>query len=62
MLVHNAPMDKRPRGRPPVENGEPRWLTLRVSDERLAKYQRAADKAKESLSAWVKRILDRAAR
>ena len=61
-LVHNAPMEKRPRGRPVVQNGERRWLTVRVSDERLDRYQRAADKAKESLSAWVKRILDRASR
>lgn len=53
---------KRPRGRPAVENGERRWLTLRVSDERLEKYQRAAAKAKETLSAWVKRMLDRASR
>ena len=55
-------MDKRPRGRPPVENGERRWLTLRVSDERLERYGKAATKAKESLSAWVKRVLDRASR
>ena len=55
-------MDKRPRGRPPVENGERRWLTLRVSDERLERYGKAATKAKETLSAWVKRVLDRASR
>lgn len=59
-MVHNSDMEKRQRGRPVVENGERRWLTVRVSDERLEKYQRAADKAKVSLSAWVKRILDRA--
>jgi predicted HicB family RNase H-like nuclease len=56
----NAP--KRGRGRPPVENGERRWLTLRVSDERLERYGKAAAKAQESLSAWVKRVLDRAAK
>jgi hypothetical protein len=63
-LVHTAPMEqaKKGRGRPTVPNGERRWLTIRVSDERLSKYQRAADKAQETLSAWVKRILDRAAR
>jgi uncharacterized protein (DUF4415 family) len=61
LLVHNKPMEpKKPRGRPPVENGERRWLTIRISDERLAKYQKASDKAGETLSAWVKRILDRA--
>ena len=53
---------KRPRGRPPVEDGETRWLTLRVSEDRLARYSRAAAKAKEKLSAWVKRVLDRAAK
>lgn len=53
---------KRPRGRPAVEGGERRWLTLRVSDDRLERYTRAASKAKESLSAWVKRVLDRAAK
>ena len=51
---------KRPRGRPPEEGGERRWLTLRVSDERLERYGKAAAKAQESLSAWVKRVLDRA--
>lgn len=53
---------KRPRGRPAVENGERRWLTLRVSDERLEAYGRAAAKAGATLSAWVKRVLDRAAK
>lgn len=53
---------KKRRGRPAVENGERRWLTLRVSDERLAKYQSAADRAGETLSAWVKRLLDRGSR
>ena len=53
-------MDKKPRGRPPTANGERRWLTLRVSDERLERYGKAAAKAQESLSAWVKRVLDRA--
>lgn len=53
---------KKPRGRPTLEGGERRWLTLRVSDERLERYGKAAAKAKESLSAWVKRVLDRASR
>jgi predicted HicB family RNase H-like nuclease len=53
---------KRPRGRPPVEGGERRWLTLRVSDERLEAYAKAASKAGETMSAWVKRVLDRASR
>lgn len=53
---------KRPRGRPTVEDGERLYLTIRVSEERKARYERAATKAKESLSAWVKRLLDRASR
>jgi len=56
-------MAKRPRGRPTLEEGgERRWLTLRVSDERLEAYTRAAAKAGEKLSAWVRRVLDRAAK
>lgn len=53
---------KRPRGRPPVENGERLYLTIRVSKDRKTLYERAAAKAKESLSAWMKRVLDRAAK
>lgn len=53
---------KKARGRPVVDGGERRWLTLRVSEERLERYGKAAAKAKESLSAWVKRVLDRASR
>ena len=61
-MVHNRRMDKRPRGRPHVENGERLYLTIRVSEERKARYERAATKAKETLSAWVKRVLDRASK
>jgi hypothetical protein len=44
------------------ENGEKLYLTIRISAERRARYQRAATKAKETLSAWVRRLLDRASR
>ena len=59
-----GPMDapKRGRGRPPVENGERLYLTIRVSEARKASYEAAAKRAGEALSAWVKRILDRASR
>jgi len=53
---------KRPRGAPVKENGEKLYLTIRISAERRARYQRAATKAKETLSAWVRRLLDRASR
>jgi predicted HicB family RNase H-like nuclease len=62
LLVHNATMEKRPRGRPPVDDGEKLYLTVRVSEERKAMYSRAAAKAKSSLSAWIKGVLDRAAK
>lgn len=55
-------MDKKPRGRPPVEDGETRWMTFRLSEERLARYGRAAKKAGENLSAWAKKVLDRASK
>ena len=38
------------------------YLTIRISAERKARYERAAAKAKETLSAWVKRLLDRASK
>lgn len=53
---------KLPRGAPVKENAERLYLTIRISEERKARYQRAADKCKETLSAWVKRLLDRASR
>lgn len=52
----------KPRGRPPEESTEDRWFTMRVSDERLARYGKAAAKAGLKLSAWVKKVLDRASK
>jgi hypothetical protein len=53
---------KRKPGRPTVENGERLYLTIRISEERKARYERAATRAKETLSAWVKRLLDKGSR
>lgn len=53
---------KRPVGRPPVENGERLYLTIRISEARKAQYERAAAKAKDTLSGWVKAVLDRASK
>lgn len=61
LLIHNPPM-KRPRGRPPVENGETAWLGFRLSPERKERYAKAAAKAGETLSGWIKRVLDRASK
>ena len=57
-----AGADKKPRGRPPEEGGEKRWFTMRVSEERLARYGKAAAKAGLALSAWAKKVMDRNSR
>jgi predicted HicB family RNase H-like nuclease len=56
------PEAKRPRGRPPVDNGETERYELRLSKERLAAYTKAAAKADKSLAGWIKGVLDRAAK
>jgi hypothetical protein len=61
LLVHNPPM-KRPPGRPPVENGERLYLTIRISEARKALYELAAKGRGLTLSAWVKAVLDRASK
>jgi hypothetical protein len=53
---------KRGRGRPTVENGERLYLTIRVSEARKALYEAAASRADATLSAWIKRVLDRASK
>lgn len=58
----NAP--KRGKGRPelPPEDRESLYLTIRISEARKALYEAAAKRAGETLSAWVKRLLDRASK
>lgn len=53
---------KKPRGRPRLEAPENDRIDLRVTTERKERYSRAAQKAGETLSAWIKRVLDRASR
>lgn len=53
---------KRPRGRPPIDNGETERYELRLSKERLERYGAAAEKAGKKLAAWIKGVLDRASR
>jgi predicted HicB family RNase H-like nuclease len=64
MLIHNSPMEqgKRPRGAPKKENPEDDWIGFRVSPDRKERYERAARKAGQALSAWIKKVLDRASR
>ena len=53
---------KRPRGRPPIENPETERFAIRVTPERKERYERAAAKAKATVSAWAKKVLDRNSR
>jgi hypothetical protein len=53
---------KRPRGRPPVENPETERYELRLSKDRLALYTQAAGRAGKTVAAWIKGVLDRAAK
>jgi len=53
---------KRPRGRPPVDDPQDERYELRLSKGRLARYQKAADKAGKLLAAWMRAVLDRASR
>jgi predicted HicB family RNase H-like nuclease len=54
--------EKRPRGRPPVDNGETERYELRLSKERLARYAAKAEETGKTLAAWIKGVLDRASR
>lgn len=56
------PDAKRPRGRPPIDNGETERYELRLSKDRLTRYGAAADRAGKKLAAWMKAVLDRASR
>lgn len=53
---------KRPRGRPRVENPEDERYELRLCKDRRERYEHAAAKAGKALAAWIKGVLDRAAR
>lgn len=53
---------KRPRGRPPVDNGESAHLHIRISEDRKARYEAAAKRAGKKVAEWVKGVLDRASR
>lgn len=53
---------KRPRGRPPIDNGETERYELRLSKDRLARYAAKATATGKTLAAWIKATLDRASR
>lgn len=61
--MHNSGMEaKRPRGRPPVDQPADDRIDMRVTPQDKERYFRAAQKAGETLSAWIKKVLDRASR
>lgn len=50
---------KRKRGRPPSPDPATARVEFRATPAEKAKYQRAADRAKVPLSAWLKALADR---
>lgn len=50
---------KRPRGRPRVADPANERIRIRVTSAEKSKYQRAADRAKTTLSGWLKALADR---
>jgi predicted HicB family RNase H-like nuclease len=50
---------KRPRGRPPVADPASLRLNVRVTPSEREKYRAAADRAKTTLTLWIKALLDR---
>jgi predicted HicB family RNase H-like nuclease len=64
IIVNKNPNQGRSRGRPPLppEQRESQTLNIRVSEERKSQYEGAATKAKKTLSAWIKGVLDRASK
>ena len=54
-------MEKKPRGRPPIENPATETIPrVRVTPEQLQSYRDAADSKAESFSEWLRRNLDKA--
>lgn len=53
------PTPKRPRGRPPAADPATDRVYIRVTPAEKAKYQRAADRVRVTLSAWLKALADR---
>jgi maleate cis-trans isomerase len=56
-------MEKKKPGRPKVDNGHSARLpSVRVTQEQLARYQAAAERAGRTFADWIRAVLDRAAR
>lgn len=52
---------KRPRGRPSLPDPATSQIHLRVTPAEKDKYRRAAERAKTTLSNWLKALADREA-
>jgi len=56
-------MDKRGRGRPPLnDSGTAKYLTIRASEAEREAYREAAERAGMPLSEWVRERLNNAAK
>lgn len=55
--------NKYAKGRPPVDKPSNKSLAgVRVTEEQIDNYKKAAERDKKTLSCWVREILDRAAK
>ena len=53
---------KRPPGRPPLDEGEEKRLEIRLSEARKEAYKAAAARRGLKLAAWIRAVLDRASK
>lgn len=53
---------KKRRGRPPVDNPRSARINWRVTEERKARYEKAAKKADKPLTGWLDEIADDASK
>lgn len=60
--IRVAKYQRRRKGRPPIDSPDDQRYEMRLSEDRRKRYERAAAKAGLALAAWIKRVLDRAAR
>ncbi len=56
-------MEKRGRGRPPLNDAGPaKFLTIRASEAEREAYREAAERAEKPLSEWIRERLNSAAK
>jgi predicted HicB family RNase H-like nuclease len=57
-----AETEKRPPGRPPLDEGEEERYEIRLSKARKEAYSAAAARRGLKLAAWIRAVLDRASK